>query len=119
MPRDHRSAVVKLVGLVSVVVACLCLLSSSTSARAPSLLASFHDCGDLQTINSYDIRAKRVDCSRAKRIVRIYNRVANETGDFSHIVLGFRCRVVGHYGDGGIQRCAAEGHRVVRFLRGG
>lgn len=84
-----------------------------------SLRASFHDCGDVPQINSYDIRAKRVRCGEARRVVRAYHAAVSEGGGFTEDVLGFHCKVVGLYGDGGIQRCAAKGHRVVRFLRGG
>lgn len=94
--------------------------SSATQSHGHlSLRASFHDCGDVPQINSYDIRAKRVRCREAKRVVRAYSAAVSEGGGFTKDVLGFHCKVVGLYGDGGIQRCAAKGHQVVRFLRGG
>jgi TolB protein len=81
--------------------------------------ASFHVCGDVPSVNSYDIEAKRVGCDQAKRIIRAYDAAVSEGGGFTKYVFGFHCKVVGLYGDGGIQRCAAKGHRVIRFLRGG
>lgn len=98
----------------------LTYFTASQDHERPALLrANFHDCGDVPQINSYDIRAKRVQCGEAKRVVRAYNAAVSEGGGFTKDVLGFHCKVVGLYGDGGVQRCAAKGHRVVRFLRGG
>jgi hypothetical protein len=89
-------------------------------AAPPSFgTASFHDCGDVAATNSFGIEAKRVRCGQAKRVVRAYSAAVGETGDLTQDVLGFHCKVVGLYGDGGTHRCAAKGHRVVRFLRGG
>lgn len=91
----------------------------AAGAQPLPLRASFHDCGDAPAVNSYDIRAKRVRCREAKRVVRAYDAAVRQRGGFTQDVLGFHCKVVGLYGDGGIQRCAAKGHRVIRFLRGG
>jgi hypothetical protein len=83
------------------------------------LRASFQDCGDVPSVNSFGIEAKRVRCREAKRVVRAYNSAVSEGGGFTKDVLGFHCKVAGLYGDGGIHRCAAKGHRIVRFARGG
>lgn len=95
------------------------LLGSANPRQLLAGQASFHDCGDIPSINSYDIRAKRVRCREAKRVVRAYGSAVNDGSGFTQDVLGFHCKVVGLYGDGGIHRCAAKGHRVVRFSRGG
>jgi endonuclease YncB( thermonuclease family) len=86
---------------------------------AAHLYASFHGCGDVPASNSYEIEAKRVSCGQAKSVVRAYNAAVNGGGGFTQDVSGFHCKVVGLYGDGGEQRCAARGHRVITFLRGG
>jgi hypothetical protein len=88
-------------------------------ATSAPLRASFHDCGDIATLNSWGITAKRVGCRKARRVVRAYNSAIGKGGGFTQDVLGFHCKVVGSYGDGGIHRCAASGHRIVRFQRGG
>jgi hypothetical protein len=103
---------------------CLMLAAVVTfAAAAPAttapLRASFHNCGDIATLNSWGIAAKRVDCHKARRVVRAYNSAIGKRNGFTQDVLGFHCKVVGYYGDGGIHRCAASGHRIVRFQRGG
>jgi hypothetical protein len=103
---------------------CLMLATAVTlavvaSATTAPLRANFHNCGDIATLNSWGITAKRVGCHKARRVVRAYNSAIGEGGGFTQDVLGFHCKVVGSYGDGGIHRCAAPGHRIVRFQRGG
>jgi hypothetical protein len=103
---------------------CLMLTTVVTfAAPAPAttapLRASFHSCGDIATLNSWGITAKLVGCRKARRVVRAYNSAIGQGNSFTRDVLGFHCKVVGYYGDGGIHRCAASGHRIVRFKRGG
>jgi hypothetical protein len=93
-------------------------LAVAASATTAPLRANFHNCGDIATLNSWGITAKRVGCRKARRVVRAYNSAIGK-GGFTQDVLGFHCKVVGSYGDGGIHRCAASGHRIVRFQRGG
>lgn len=94
-------------------------LAVAASATTAPLRAGFHNCGDIATLNSWGITAKRVGCPKARRVVRAYNSAIGKGGGFTQDVLGFHCKVVGSYGDGGIHRCAALGHRIVRFQRGG
>lgn len=94
-------------------------LAVTASATTAPLRASSHNCGDIATLNSWGITAKRVGCRKAKRVVRAYNSAIGQGGGFTQDVLGFHCKVVGSYGDGGIHRCVASGHRIVRFQRGG
>lgn len=86
---------------------------------AASSRASFRDCGDIPAFNTWDIRAKRVGCHKAKRVVRAYNLALGPEGSSTQDVMGFHCKISGYYGDGAYYRCAAEGHRIVRFTRGG
>lgn len=106
-------------GLLTLAIVVFAVAPTVTQSRSHPLRASFHSCGDLSSVNSYDIQAKRVRCPEAKRVVRAYDSAVQNNGGFTQDVLGFHCKVAGLYGDGGIQRCAAHGHRIVRFLRGG
>jgi hypothetical protein len=98
--------------------AVLMLVIAATAATAPSH-TDFQKCGDIATLTSWDIRAKRVGCPKAKQVVRAYNSAIAEGGGQTQDVLGFRCKTAGNYGDGTNYRCTAKGHRVVRFSRGG
>ncbi len=94
------------------------LVLAASAAGAP-LRASFHNCGDIATLTSWEITAKRVDCPKARQVVRAYNSAIGNGSGSTQDVLGFHCKVAGSYGDGGIYRCTASGHRIVRFKRGG
>ena len=98
--------------------AVLMLMIAATTAAAPSH-TDFQKCGDIATLTSWNIRAKRVGCHKAKQVVRAYNSAIAAEGDSTQEVLGFLCRIAGSYGDGATYRCTAKGHRVVRFSRGG
>lgn len=102
-----------LVGLLLVV------LLTAPETRALTRLARFHNCGNIPALTAWDIRAKRVTCHRAKRVVHAYVSAVGGDGGSTQDVLGFHCRISGYYGDGAYYRCAAQGHRVVRFTRGG
>jgi hypothetical protein len=91
---------------------------AATAAAAPSH-TGFEKCGDIATLTSWDIRAKRVGCHKAKQVVRAYSSAIAEGGDSTQEVLGFLCKTAGNYGDGANYRCTAKGHRVVQFSRGG
>ena len=114
----QKTPLLRAAGLLALVAIAL-LVAPAAPARFEPLRASFHGCGDIPAVNSYDIKAKRARCGLARRVVRAYDSAVGEGGGFTQDVLGFHCKVVGLYGDGGIQRCGARGHRVVRFLRGG
>jgi hypothetical protein len=107
-------------GLLSVLVmTCLSMLLPSASL-AESRRASFHPCGSIPSLTSWSIKAKRVSCRRARRVVRAYVSAYIENPDgTTKDVRGFHCRLSGYYGDGAYYRCSAGGHRVVRFARGG
>jgi hypothetical protein len=112
-----RSQVVRLGALIGGLL--LTVLSIAPETRAVTRLASFHDCGDIPTLTTWDIRAKRVTCHKAKRVAHAYVSAVGGDGGSTQDVLGFHCRISGYYGDGAYYRCAAQGHRVVRFTRGG
>lgn len=98
--------------------AALMFVLAATTAAAPSH-TGFQKCGDIATLTSWDIRAKRVGCPKAKQVVRAYNSAIAEGGDSTQEVLGFLCKTAGNYGDGANYRCTAKGHRVILFSRGG
>ena len=97
----------------------IALLNPLPAAAAPTRLSSFHGCGDIPSLTTWNIRAKRVGCAKAKKVVHAYVGAVGRDGGFTHEVLGFHCKISGYYGDGAYYRCAAEGHRIVRFTRGG
>jgi hypothetical protein len=66
-----------------------------------------------------NVRAKRVKCAKAKRLVHAYVAAVGRDGESTQDVMGFHCKISGCYGDGAYYRCAASGHRIVRFTRGG
>lgn len=98
--------------------AVLMLVIAATAAAAPSH-TDFQKCGDIATLTSWDIRAKRVGCHKAKQVVRAYNSAIAEGGGSTQEALSFLCKTVGNYGDGANYRCTAKGHRIIRFSRGG
>lgn len=108
---------------VGALLACLLLIAlfapSRSPAAAPATLASFHDCGDIPALTTWDIRAKRVGCVRAKRVAHAYVAAVGRDGGSTQDVLGFHCKISGYYGDGAYYRCTGKGHRIVRFTRGG
>lgn len=97
----------------------IALVNPLPSVAAPTSLASFHDCGDIPSLTTWDVRAKRVGCVKAKKVARAYVAAVGGTGGSTQDVLGFHCKISGYYGDGAYYRCAAGGHRIVRFTRGG
>lgn len=108
--------------------ACVCATFAATIAlialltpiaHAASSRASFLACGDIPAMNTWDIRAKRVGCHKAKRVARAYNLALGPESSSTQDIMGFHCRISGYYGDGAYYRCAATGHRVIRFTRGG
>jgi hypothetical protein len=104
-------------------VAILLLTAALTTAMAPAapdpLRADFHNCGDIPALTTWDVRAKRVSCRKAKRVVRAYNAALGPEGSSTQDVMGFHCKISGGYYDGAYYRCAAAGHKVIRFTRGG
>lgn len=115
--QNHRGA--GTFGCLALIVVVTFFGFGAAPATSTPLRASFHNCGDIATLTSWDITAKRVGCRKARQVVRAYNSAIGEGGGPTQDVLGFHCKVVGYYGDGGIYSCAASGHRIVRFQRGG
>lgn len=104
----------------AVIAATLVLVAILTPiAHATSTHADFQRCGDIPALNTWDIRAKRVGCHKAKRVARAYNLALDPEGSSTQNVMGFHCKISGYYGDGAYYRCAATGHHVIRFTRGG
>jgi hypothetical protein len=97
----------------------IAILNPPPTDAAHVRLASFHDCGDIPSLTTWDVRAKRVGCAKAKKVARAYVAAVGGNGGSTQDVLGFHCKISGYYGDGAYYRCAAEGHRIVRFTRGG
>jgi hypothetical protein len=95
------------------------MFTIAASASTAPLRASFQNCGDIPTLTSWDITAKRVGCPMARQVVRAYNSAIVGGSEPTQNVLGFHCSIAGYYGDGANYRCTAAGHRVVRFSRGG
>ncbi|HEV2856899.1 MAG TPA: hypothetical protein VGW80_00670 [Solirubrobacterales bacterium] len=95
------------------------LAAPAAPAESRARAASFHACGDIPHLTTWDIRAKRVKCGKARRVIRAYVAAVGRNGGFTQNVLGFHCKISGYYGDGAYYRCASSGHRVVRFTRGG
>ncbi len=102
--------------LVASVLLALGLASAPAQAEPPS--ATFHNCGDIPTLTTWDIEAKRTKCGLAKRVARVFVTEGLEDGDDAAQVLGFSCRPNGSYYDGGYYRCTAKGPRVIKFTRG-
>ena len=95
------------------------MFAMAAPVPAAPLRASFQKFGNIATLTSWSIKAKRVGCPKAREVVRTYVSAIIEGSEPTQDVLGFDCRVVGYYGDGANYRCTAAGHRVVRFSRGG
>jgi hypothetical protein len=99
--------------------AAVLMLVIAAPTAAASSHTGFQKCGDILTLASWDIRATRIGCPKAKQVVRAYNSAIAEGGGPTQEVLGFLCKTAGNYGDGADYRCTAKRHRVVRFDRGG
>jgi hypothetical protein len=112
--RSHIISIGAVLAATLVLVAFLTPIAHATSNRA-----NFHRCGDIPALNTWDIRAKRVGCQKAKRVARAYNLALSPEGSSTQDVMGFHCKISGYYGDGAYYRCATTGHRVIRFTRGG
>jgi hypothetical protein len=100
--------------LTAVVVFAIAMPTAAASSRA-----GFQSCGNIATLTSWDIRAKRVGCPKARQVVRAYNSAIAGGSGPTQDVLGFHCKIAGYYGDGANYRCTAEKHRIVKFSRGG
>ena len=114
-----RSSLLKPAGLLALVAAATLSLAPSAPAKVDPFQADFHGCGSIPSLTSWSIKAKRLSCQRARKVVRAYVSAMFETGDSTQDVLGFHCKLTGYYGDGANYRCAAPGGRVIRFSRGG
>lgn len=97
----------------------LLLVLASMPPKAIARSASFHNCGDIPSLTAWDVRAKRVKCGKAKKVVHAYVAAVGREGGYTQDVMGFHCKITGYYGDGAYYRCASSGHRIVRFTRGG
>ncbi|HEU5063008.1 MAG TPA: hypothetical protein VFT79_07640 [Solirubrobacterales bacterium] len=102
-------------GLLASLLVALCVAPATASAP---LRADFHNCGDIPPLSSWDIRAKRVGCTKAKQVVRRFVETKGSNDVSTQDVLGFRCKTSGSYYDGAYYRCTASGRRVIRFTRG-
>lgn len=96
-------------------------IALSTPAAGSGSLRSvpFKKCGSIPSLTTWQVEAKRVGCTRAREIVHAYVRGSLEEGETNGEYGAFHCRLSGTYGDGGLHRCSAKGHRVIKFSRGG
>jgi hypothetical protein len=113
----RRSHIIGVAAMFAAILALVVFLTPIT--HAASSRASFHKCGEIPALSTWDIRAKRVGCHKARRVARAYNLSLGPESSSTQEVMGFHCKISGYYGDGAYYRCAATGHRVVRFTRGG
>ena len=106
--------------ITGALVALLCLCTAAPAPAAGRAGAVARSCGDIPSMYTWDVEAKRVGCGRAKAIARTYDR--RVAADLEHkwnlTVEGFRCVIVKivYYGD--THRCSAGGGRAVTFWRG-
>jgi hypothetical protein len=115
---DRQAGAARLGGFLSCLLLIALFVPPATHA-ASTELASFHDCGDIPALTTWNIRAKRVECGKAKMVVHAYVAAVGRDGGSTHDVMGFHCKISGYYGDGAYYRCAGQNHRVIRFTRGG
>ena len=83
-------------GAVPVTALLLVSLLSTASAVSSPLRASFHDCGDIPALATWDVRAKRVECGKAKQVARAYVAAVGRNGGFAQDVIGFHCKISGY-----------------------
>lgn len=115
----HANRLAGPLGLGLVLAIALLVLTPMSPARAMALHADFKKCGNIPSLTTWDVRAKRVGCDKAKQVVRAYVAALSPEGSATQDVLGFHCKISGGYYDGAYYRCTAAGHRVIRFTRGG
>lgn len=115
---EQASAPSATAALAAVLLLAACIISSSAKAHHSE---SFQPCGSVPEQAAWQIRAKHVGCESARQVVRRYGNVVAENGPpWTRQIGDFRCKITGGYGDGVYMRCAADnGHREIRFARGG
>jgi hypothetical protein len=119
----HRSVL----GLFAVVLVIVGGLSASpTSARVALPGNDFRECGPTPGIidehpPSYPYVKGPVGCKLADKIARRYavKVLASDYEIWAHEIEGFRCRLLGYYGDGTVARCGGSNHRAIKIVSGG
>lgn len=115
------------------VLALLCVLvvvggfsAAPTSARVALPGNDFRECGPTPGIiddhpPSYPYVRGPVGCKRADKITRRYavKVLASNYETWAHEIEGFRCRLLGYYGDGTVARCGGSDRRVIQIVSGG
>jgi hypothetical protein len=111
------SAVLVVVGAIS---------AAPTSARIALPGNDFRPCGPTPGIidgypPSYPYVKGPVGCKLADTIARRYavKVLASEYETWAHEIGGFRCRLLGYYGDGTVARCGGSNRRVIKIVSGG
>lgn len=111
------SAVLVFVGVIS---------AAPTSARIALPGNDFRACGPTPGIidehpPSYPYVKGPVGCKLADTIARRYavKVLASEYETWAHEIEGFRCRLLGYYGDGTVARCGGSNRRVIKIVSGG
>lgn len=110
-------AVLAVVGMVS---------AAPTSALVALPGNDFRECGPTPGIiaehpPSYPYVKGPVGCKLADMIARRYavKVLASEYETWAHEIEGFRCRLLGYYGDGTVARCEGSDRRVIKIVSGG
>lgn len=115
MSINHLS--LKLAGLAGLLCLCAGLLAAPTAEAKGS---GVENCGDIPSMYTWDVKAKKVPCASAKDVAKAYDRrVAADLEHKWNLNIGeFRCVIVKivYYGD--THRCTAGGGREISFRRG-
>lgn len=102
------------------------LFASPTSAQIALPGNNFRECGPTPGIvnehpPSYPYVRGPVGCKLADTITRRYavKVFESEYETWAYEIGGFRCRLLGYYGDGTVARCAGSDRRVIKIVSGG
>ncbi len=111
----------RLRGVALAFLVALAVCVPSVASGSAQHAGQFQKCGNILPLTSWGVEAKGVGCTRAREVVRGYVRGTLEDGEAGSTgdVGAFHCRLSGTYIDGGLYRCTASGHRVIKFSRGG
>ncbi|HET8565654.1 MAG TPA: hypothetical protein VFL77_04175 [Solirubrobacterales bacterium] len=107
----------RLAGLAALLCLCAAFLAAPAADGKQS---GTENCGDIPSMYTWDVKAKKVACGQARNVAKTYDhRVAADLEHKWNLTIGeFRCVIVKivYYGD--THRCAASGGREFSFRRG-
>lgn len=102
------------------------IAAAPTTAQIALPGNDFRECGPTPGIidehpPSYPYVKGPVGCNLADKIARRYavKVLASEYETWAHEIEGFRCRLLGYYGDGTVARCGGSNRRVIKIVSGG